>query len=98
MVFDCGEEEENAFPLMLVLHLNHFVPLLIAQEAEEIAIEKYKQWKTSSNVNLDLQDSIVGNRNGSDGTGADRGRRRDASKRATYSGADDERGTQVKTY
>jgi hypothetical protein len=98
VVFDCGEEEENAVPLMLILHLNHFVPLHIDQGVEETAIEKYKQWKYSANVNLDVEDSIVGNRSGSHGTGADRGRRRAASKRARSSGADDERGTQVRTF
>ena len=52
VVFDCGGEEENACPLMLVLQLNHFVPLHIAHCAQETAIEKYKLWKTSENIIL----------------------------------------------
>ena len=86
VIFDCGGEEENACPLMLVLQLNHFVPLHIAQCAQETAVEKYKLWKTSENVNLGIEASMDGNenfhppststqRNGSHGTGAvERGR------------------------
>ena len=63
VIFDCGGEEENACPLMLVLQLNHFVPLHIAQCAQETAVEKYKLWKTSENVNLGIEASMEGNSN-----------------------------------
>ena len=84
VVFDCGGEVENACPLMLVLQLNHFVPLHIAQCAQETALLKYKQWKISNRVNLGVEASNDGyenfhppststQRNRSHGHGADQG-------------------------
>ena len=63
VVFDCGGEVENACPLMLVLQLNHFVPLHIAQCAQETAVLKYNEWKISNRVNLGVEASNDGYEN-----------------------------------